>query len=200
MFKKQSVFVAAVATALLAVACAGQKGPAEQAIAGAESALAAIKEDAAKYVPTDLQGVESSLASLKDSFTKGDYKAVLAGAGDVTGRITALKDAAMAKKTEMEAAMAQATNDWQGMSTDLPAMVAAIQSRVDILGKAKKLPKGMDAAAFDGAKSGLEMMKTAWTEATTAATSGNMMDAVAKARMVKDKGTEVMAALGMSAG
>ncbi len=197
MFKKQSVFVAAIATAVLMVACAGQKGPADAAIKAAESALAAVKDDAAKYVPADLQGVETSLAALKDNFAKGDFKAVLAGSGALTAQISSLKDAAMAKKAEMEAAMAKASGDWTAMAADLPKMVEAIQSRVDILGKAKKLPKGMDAAAFDGAKSGLEMMKSAWTEATAAATSGNFTDAVAKAQMVKDKGAEVMKALGM---
>jgi hypothetical protein len=197
MFKKPSIVVTALATALLIVACAGQKGPADQAVKAAEAALAAVKEDAAKYVPSDLSAVEGSLTALKDNFTKGDYKAVLAGAGALTTQIGALKDAAAAKKTEMEAAIAKATSDWTGMAADLPNMVAAIQSRVDILGKAKKLPKGMDQAAFDGAKSGLDMMKTAWTEASAAATSGNYMDAVAKAQMVKDKGAEVMQALGM---
>jgi hypothetical protein len=200
MFIRKSAFVAVLATALLAVGCAGQKGPADEAIKAAETALAAVKEDAAKYVPSELAGVESSLTALKDSFAKGDYKAVLAGAGGVTGQINALKDAAMSKKAEVEAAIAQATTDWAAMSADLPKMVDAIQSRVDILGKARKLPKGMDQATFDGAKSGLEMMKSVWGEATAAATSGNVLDAVAKGQQVKDKGAEVMAALGMSAG
>ncbi len=197
MFKKQSVFVAAIATAALMVACAGQKAPADAAIKAAETALAAVRDDAAKYVPAELQGVETSLTALKDNFAKGDFKAVLAGSGPLTAQIGSLKDAAMAKKAEMEAGMAKASGDWTAMAADLPKMVEAIQSRVDILGKAKKLPKGMDAAAFDGAKSGLDMMKSTWTEATAAAASGNFMDAVAKAQMVKDKGTEVMTALGM---
>ena len=43
-----------VAVALLAVGCANQKGPAEAAVANIESAVAAIKDEAAKYAPGDL--------------------------------------------------------------------------------------------------------------------------------------------------
>ena len=51
-----------VAAALLATACANQKEPAEKAVAQVESALAAVKDEAAKYAPEALQGVESTLA------------------------------------------------------------------------------------------------------------------------------------------
>ena len=200
MFIRKSAFVAVVATALLAIGCAGQKGPADQAIKGAETALAAIKDQAAQYVPAELQGVETSLTALKDSFAKGDYKAVLAGAGALTAQIDALKGSAESAKAAAEAAMAQATADWGAMSADLPKMVEAIQSRVDILSKSRKLPKNIDQATFDGAKSGLEMMKSVWGEATAAAGAGNMVDAVAKGAQVQAKAAEVMAALGMSAG
>lgn len=198
-FPLKSLWLAAAATLVIA-GCAGQKAPATQALNAAETALAAIKDDAAKYLPGDLQGVESTLAGLKDSLQKGDFKAVLAGAPALTNQIASLKDAAMAKKTEMEAAVATATTSWTAMAADLPNMVSAIQSRVDILGKAKKLPKGMDAAALESAKGGLEMMKSTWTEATAAFSSGSVVDAVAKAQMVKDKGAEVMKALGMTTG
>jgi hypothetical protein len=42
------------------------------------------------------------------------------------------------------------------------------------------------------------MMKSTWTEATTAFASGNVLDAVSKAKMVKDKGNEVLGLLGMT--
>ena len=71
---------AIVASLLVLAACAGQKEPATTAMAAAESALAAVKDDAAKYLPEELHAAEGTLASLKNSLEKGDYKAVMAGA------------------------------------------------------------------------------------------------------------------------
>ena len=79
-------------------------------------------------------------------------------------------------------------------------MVEAIQSRVTTLSSSKKLPKGLDAAAVDTAKSGLASMQSTWADASAAFTGGNAIDAVAKAKAVKAKGEEVLKLLGMSAG
>jgi hypothetical protein len=192
--------VLAAAIALLAVACAGQKEPATKAVADAEAALSAVKAQAAQYVPEQLQSVESTLTGLKDSLAKGDFKGVLAAAPQLTSQLAALKDAAAAKKVEMDAAIEKAKSDWSGYAADLPNMVGAIQSRVDILSKARKLPAGMDKAKLDGAMQGLEAMKSTWTDAGAAFASGNVLDAVAKAQQVKASGTQIMADLGMSSG
>jgi len=187
-----------LAMALLLVGCANQKEPAMKLVADAESALAAVKDDAAKYAPADLQSVEASVASLKDQVAKGDYKAVLAGAPAVMSAIDSLKAAVAARKSEAEAAVAAAATEWNSLSGDVPKMIEAIQSRVDILGKSKKLPKNVSQEAFDSAKSGLESMKSLWTEASGAFTSGDAVNAVDKARGVKAKGEEVLKLLGMS--
>lgn len=202
MRKSQTALIHSIwlslATALLLVGCANQKEPAMKLVADAESALAAVKDDAAKYAPADLQSVEASVATLKDQVAKGDYKAVLAGAPAVMSAIDSLKAAAAAKKSEAEAAMAAAATEWSSLSADVPRMVEAIQSRVDILGKAKKLPKNVSQEAFDSAKSGLDSMKSLWAEATDAFTSGDAVNAVDKAKGVKAKGEEVLKLLGMS--
>ena len=79
-------------------------------------------------------------------------------------------------------------------------MVGALSSRLDILGKAKKLPAGLDAAKVTAAKTGLDGIKATWDAATAAFASGNVLDAVSKANEVKTKGAEIMASLGMTAG
>jgi hypothetical protein len=83
------------------------------------------------------------------------------------------------------------------MRDDVPKMAEAIQSRVDVLSKARRLPKGLTPAEFDSAKAGFEEMKTSWTQATTAASTGNIVEAVSLGDAAKAKGTEVMTALGM---
>jgi len=189
-----------VAAALLAVGCANQKEPAQKAVAAAESAIAAIRDEAAKYAPDALQSAESALAGVKEKLAKGDYKAVLADSPQLTAAVNSLKEAVAGKKAEFEAAAAAATEEWNTLSADVPKMVEAIQSRVDILGKSKKLPKNVSQEAFDSAKSRLETMKATWAEATSAFAAGNAVDAAAKANSVRQTGTEVLAQLGMTPG
>lgn len=189
--------VATLAVALLAVGCASQKEPATQAIAAAESALGAIKEEAAKYAPEQLATVEQRIGELKASLEKGDYKGILTGVPGLTADIASLKGAAESKKAEVMAALEAAKAAWPALAADLPKMVGEIQGRVDALSKSRALPKGIDAAAVDSAKAGLGDMKTQWDEATAAFTAGDASVAVEKAKAIQAKGAEIMAALGM---
>lgn len=200
MKRKTCAFLALFATALLAVGCASQKEPATKAVADAESALAAVRDDAAKYAADDLQAVETTLTGLKDNLAKGDFKAVLAAAPGLTTQLSSLKDTAAAKKAEAMAAMEKAKTEYSGLAGSVTSMVAALQSRVDILSSAKKLPRGLDAAKFSGAKTAFEAAKAAAGEATSAATSGDFTTALAKAQEAKAKGTEALTALGMPTG
>lgn len=194
---RTSLFVAGLAAALLAVGCANQKEPATKAIADVDAALSTLRDEASQYASTELQSVDSALASLKANLEKGDYKAILAGAPALQGQVETLRQTVADKKAEvLEAARGQ----WATASSDLPKMVGAIQSRLDILTKSKKLPKGLDQVTLDSAVANFDTMKSSWGEATTAATSGDFVDAMSKAEVVRAKGAEVMAALGMKIG
>jgi len=195
---RSSLFVAALAAAVLAAGCAGQKEPATKAVADVEASLSALRDDASKYAATELQSADAALASLKSSLQTGDYKSILAGAPALVAQVDTLRKTIADKKAEAEAALEAAKGKWAEASTDLPKMVAAIQSRLDILTRSKKLPKNLDKAALDSAVAGFDSIKAAWGEATAAATSGNFVEAMGKADAVKAKGAEVMAALGMT--
>ncbi len=197
MFKR-NLLITAVAMLALAAGCANQKGPATKAIGDAEAALAACKDDAARLLPDDLSGVETTLGGLKDSLTKGDYKAVLAAAPELSTRIAALRDATAAKKAEWEAATAAAKEKWTGYAADLPQMLEAIQSRIAMLDKSRRLPRNVPQEAFDNAKAGLEWIQTQWAEANDAFNKGDAIDAASKAQAVKDKGDEVLKLLGLA--
>jgi hypothetical protein len=195
--KKQSVWLLATLAAVLVVGCANQKAPAEQAVAGAETALAAVRDDAQKYVPDQLQAVDSQLAALKDSLTKGDYKAVLTGAPTLNSAISSLKDAAEAKKADTEAALVKAKDAWGPLSAEVPKMVDAIQSRITALSKSHHLPRGVTKDGLASAKSGVDSLKSTWSDASNASASGDFTTAVTKAQGVKDKAAEIMKSLGM---
>src|SRR5207249_10698159 len=58
------------------------------------------------------------------------------------------------------------------------------------------LPKGVTKEGLAAAKSGLDSLKSQWAEATSAATSGDYITAMAKAEGVKTKAAEMMRSLG----
>jgi hypothetical protein len=198
MTRSATVRVLVVFMGLTLAACASDKGPAEQAMKAADSAFAAVKAEAAKYVPDQTKAIEDALAAMKASFDKGDYKAVLAAAPDLTAKATALGAAATAKKAEMEAKAAALTKTWEELSGGLPKMVDALRSRVDILAKAKQLPAKMTKETLAEAKAGLATIDQTWTDAQAAFKGGKVEDAVAKATMIKDKTVEIMTKLGMT--
>jgi hypothetical protein len=183
--------------AVFIIGCQNQRAPAEQAVAAAESALTNIRDMATHYAPDQLQTVDAQLAQAKDSLAKGDYKGVLAAMPALNSAISNLKDTATAKQQEAEAASAKAKDVWGPLSSDVPKMVDAISSRVDILSKSHHLPKGVTKDTLAAAKSGLDSMKSAWSDASTAATSGDYTTAVSKGQAVKDQASQIMQSLGM---
>jgi hypothetical protein len=190
-------FLALALAALAVAACANKMEPAQKAIADIEAAVAAAGEDATKYIPDQVQAVSDQVASLKGMFDKKDYKGVLAAAPAILAQAQGLVAASAARKTEV---MDQLTGEWTGLAESVPQAVAAIQSRVDILSKAKKLPSGMDAATLDGVKSGLAEANEMWSQATAAQASGDLEQAVSLANQVRTRADELLAQLGMSAG
>ena len=189
------MILAMAAASLLVAGCGKMKNEATAAVSSIESSVAAMKDDGTRYAPIAYQGVESTLATLKDSLAKEDYKTVMAGAPKLKEAVESLKTAIASGKEQYDAA----TTEWVALSADVPQMVAAIQSRVDTLSSSKRLPKNVSKEAFDSAKSGLETMKATWAEASAAFTDGKPAEAAEKARAVKAKGAEVLAALGMNA-
>lgn len=192
MSKRLIFVIVAFACGLALIACSTAKAPAEAAIKAADEALAGVKADAAQYIPDQLKGVEDALAAAKESFQKGEYEQALTGAKDLAGKAKDLVAAVAAKKDEL-------AKSWQDMSAGLPGMVSAIQSRVNILSKSRKLPAGLDKGKFESAKTSLATITQALSEATNAFQGGNLMDAVDKGKAVKEKAVEIMAALGMKA-
>ena len=190
-------FLVMVLAAFAIAGCANKMAPAQKAIADIEAAVAAAGEDATKYIPDQVQAVNDQVANLKAMFDKKDYKGVLAAAPAALTQAQGLTTAAAAKKTEMTDMYA---GEWSTLASSVPEAVAAIQSRVDVLSKSKKLPAGMDAAALDGVKAGLAEANTMWSQATEAQAAGDLEQAVTLAQQVKSRTDEMLTTLGMTAG
>ena len=190
-------FIALVLAAFAIAGCANKMAPAQKAIADIEAAVAAAGEDATKYIPDQVQAVNDQVANLKAMFDKKDYKGVLAAAPALLTQAQGLTSEAAAKKTEMMDAYA---GEWSTLSSSVPEAVAAIQSRVDVLSKSKKLPAGMDAATLDSVKTGLAEANSMWSQATEAQAAGDLEQAVTLAQQVKTRTDELLTTLGMTAG
>lgn len=190
-------FLGLAAAALLVTAgCAQQKAPANKALESIEATLKDVRDDAAKYAPDGLKGVESQLARLKESYDKKEYDNVLAGTPELDKAVNSLKDAVASGKKHAAEALVVAKSEWENLNAEVPKMVENIQTRVDELSK-KKVRFRVSKEELESAKSGLEWMKSEWAEATAASNSGKQITAAEKARAVKAKGEEVQKTLGI---
>jgi len=143
-----SAFVAVlIATGTLG-GCATDKGPAQAAIAAAETAVNSALAEASKYLPDQARSLQAGLAAAKEKFDKGDYAAAISEAKAVADKAGQVASAASARKAEL-------TKSWESLNAGMPRVVESIKSRVDILSQSKKLPANMTADKLAAAKSGL---------------------------------------------
>ena len=189
-------FLAAFVAGLALAACANQMEPAKKLLGDVEAAVTAAGADAQQYVPDQVASVNQKLADLKAAFDKQDYKTVITGAPALLTEAKGLADAAAAKKKEvLEALGAQ----WTQLAAELPQSISAVEAKLAMLAKTKKLPAGITKDGVDSAKAGLTEAKTAWAEATTSFGSGSVQAALDKAKGVKAKLEEASAKLGLPA-
>jgi len=186
--KRTLGLVVLLVVGLALASCGAQKQAATTAIATAETAWTAARDNVAKILPDDAKGIDDAIAAARASLEKGDVKAALASAQELPGKIQALSAGLEAKKAEL-------TTQWQSLSAGLPGVVAEVQKKVDAIAKTKRLPAGVDQATFDDARNSLAQATQAWTEAQGAQSSGNLADALAKATTVKDLLVKVLTAL-----
>jgi hypothetical protein len=181
--KMMLALTAILAGLLFFTACDNaKKTGADVAIKGAQTAYAAVADQANQYVPDQAKDVQTSIQSAKDAYDKGDYAAAFEAAKALPEKVKALATAAAAKKDEL-------TAKWGELSGSMPDMVAAVQTKVDALTKSHKLPAG--------AGDTLTSIQQNWTDASAAFSSGQLSDALAKASAAKAKLTELQTTLGM---
>ena len=186
------VVVMTFVAALMLSACSSAKKPAEEALKAAEQAINGAKGEAGKVVPDMVKSLEGTLSSAKEKFGKGDYKAALTDAQAIPGKVKEVLEAAKAKKEEL-------TKTWTDLSQNLPKMVEAIKSKVDALSKSKKLPANITKEKVDEAKTWLGEALNQWGQSQESFKAGNISEAITKANSIKEKATELIQALGISA-
>jgi hypothetical protein len=189
--KKLFSLLASVLLVAGLAACNTDKAPADTAIKAGEQAIQDVADEAGKYVPEKLQEAQAALAAAKEQFMQGKYKEALAAGTALAGQAKDLADATAARKDEL-------TKAWNDLAASLPQTVASLQAKIEELGKARRLPKGLDATKLTEAKEGLAGISLVWEEASAAFAAGDLAGAVGKASGLTQKGNEVMALLGMA--
>lgn len=188
-----------VALAALALAAAGcsQKDPASEAITAAEGALAAVYDDAQKYLPERYAEVKAELDAGRKAFDEERYADAIAAVKDVPAHAEALsKEVVTAKQKKLS----ELNADWARLSGSLPGLLTNIGARLAELGKMRKLPAGMDKQLLDEANAAHASANAAWDEAGQAFNAGDLETAVAKARDAEGRAQDLMARLGMQSG
>lgn len=189
--------IAALAALLAVAAGCSQKDPAQEAITAAENALAAIYEDAQKYLPERYAEVKGDLEKARAAFNEERYMDAITAVKEVPARAEALaKDVAEAKQKKL----AELNADWVRLSGSLPGLMTGIGGKLGELGKMRRLPQGMDRQLLDEANAALGSAKSAWEEAGTAFNAGDLEGAVGKARDVEAMAQDLVTRLGMQAG
>jgi len=179
--------------ALLAVllgACARDKEPADAAIKAATQAIEQVRGEATRYAPEQLKQLEDSLKAAQDDFSKKEYKAALDAAGAVAAKAQDVARAAAAKKAEL-------TKSWDDLSAGTAQMMDGIKSRLDILGKAKKLPTGLDKDKLAALTSGYDEAMKQFQAAKDAASAGDLNKAIEASNAVKQQAVDMAATLGL---
>ena len=171
--------------ALLLGACAGERDGARKAIADIAVTVTAASADAAKFAPTELDGVRAHLAALQAAYDRGDYAAVLRGAPHVLQEAVGLLDAAARKRAEVARTL---DASWTGLSASVPADLAAVRRRIDEFDSASKRRAGQRSAPHidvNEARKSWGEAASLWSKATGAFANGNMEQAVSTAQAVE---------------
>ena len=177
---------------LFLVACTdANKVPAEAAMKAAQDAVASLGPDVQKFAPEGLAAVQKALASAKELVAKQDYKGALDAASGIPAKVKEVVAQAAAKKDEI-------TKAFQDAAAKVPDMVAALKSRLGVLAQSKKLPKGIDKAVLAKANEGVAAIESGYAKATEDFKGGKYAEAIAAAKDLQAKGTEIMKAIGMT--
>src|SRR3954471_18232441 len=98
----RSIWITAGFPPRLVSACSSQRDPAEKAIEKIDNTMAMIHDSAAKYSPDTLPGVEAQVATIKQTYAKGDYSGVLTQAPAVNTAVSNLRTDAQTKQSAAE--------------------------------------------------------------------------------------------------
>jgi hypothetical protein len=168
-------------TLLVLGACGDSREPAEKRLTDIDIALLGAGPDAVKYLPEQMQDIETKLGALHAAFDRHDYASVLRDAPAVLAETQGLAGAAAARKAEVRHRL---DTQWTELAGRVNVDLATVQHRVEFLSARahRKQAEGID---LPGARAGLESCESLWSKAQGAFGNGNLEEAVSTAREVR---------------
>ena len=176
------------------VGCNSQKAPAEAAFAQVQASVAAISTDLEKYAPEEYVQLSASIDDMKSKLNTKDYAGALAQRAQVMAQLTAVSGAAGKRKNLLQK---QLGGQWKELATTVPALLTQLNSRVDALQGAAKLPTEVSAEAFQQAKRAVSDLNAEWLAAQNAMRAREADVAVSKAKEISKRAAEVSTMLGI---
>ncbi len=194
MYSKKFLALLLVAViALLMGSCGeGKRTAATAAVQAAETAWETAGQQVMRFLPDSAKAMQGLIDSAKATLDRKDFKATLALATPLPGRITKLSEAANAKKEEL-------TKSWQEMTPGIPPMLQAIRKQLTLLSIAKRLPPNVTKSTITATQATYGEISSLWEQAQTEFNAGNIPDATVKAQTVQEKAMAIMKALGIKA-
>lgn len=190
MNAKTLKFLAATALLALVAACSSQKEPATQALASVESSVAEVRADAERFASDQYAAVQRSVADLRASFDKKDYKTVVTNSPTVQKQVTDLRDTVAARRTEFEQASARATEAWNGFAAEVPRYLDTLQKRVEAVTKRREKGSPTENSLM------LDNVRNLWADATNLFSAGKPVEASARAEEARAKARELAEKIG----
>jgi len=166
------------AVVLLAAACG--RGPAEEALKAAEASLDAARPAVEKYVPAEMKALTDAAATARAQLKRGNYKAALAAAESLDAKAKAASEAALKKKDELRATFA-------GLEASLPGQVQALRARLAALARGAASSADMDQETVETARANLDRLAQSWDEARAKLGKDDVVQAVEQAEKVKSQ-------------
>ena len=196
MTKVSKAFLtAALAVLVLGLAaCASQKEPAEQALAAIEKKFQDSGAEIQKYLPERHADIAKSIDSLRQGIASKSYGDVVAGAKDVEN---SLKGAVAEARIERAKAQIAMENEWAELSKSMPAMISAMDKKID--SQHGRPPKGVAKDAWKATIAEYDAARDAWSKAAGEISRANFEASVLSARDAKAKITAIMESLGVKA-
>ena len=163
----------------------------EAAINAAQTAIYASRAAAQQYAPEQIKAAQDAVDEARHALAKNDYTAALNGAREAAQRAREAVTAASARKEEW-------TKSWESLSASAPKLMNEIQIKMDAYAKYGRLPKGVDNAQMEAARTQYEKLKQEWAETTSAHKNGNWIETMKKTSDFKDGLQKVREALGLT--
>lgn len=191
----RSRWVAAFATGLMLIGCGSQQEPATRAVEAVQTAVAAVRDEAAQFAPEQLQTVDDALGRLQKQLASQKFTEVLTAAPVLNNQLSELKSTIAERKARAESAIAEAQEMWPQLAEELPKMSTALKARLDSLGKMKTLPEGIDQANLDYSRQVYDELSNNWAGAQEDFAAGRITEAASKANAARRRANDLMARL-----